>query len=115
MTSLARLIRSAIAEKLQKATAFRRFVRCEVGNVAMIFAIAAVPTLIAIGAAIDYTRSVAARSAMQAALDATALMLAQDAASMTPADLTTKAHTYFNAIYTNADATGVTVTATYTA
>ena len=42
-------------------------------------------------------------------------MLAQDAASLTPADLNTKAQAYFNALYTNTDAGGVTVTAAYTA
>src|SRR5262249_18405569 len=45
---------------------------------------------------------------------AAALMLAQDAANLTPAQLTTKAQTYFNSLYDQAQVTGVTVTATYT-
>ena len=56
-------------------TAARRFVRADQGNIAVLFAIAAVPILSFVGAAIDYTRANSARSSMQAALDSTALML----------------------------------------
>ena len=59
-------------------TAAKRFVRADQGNIAVLFAVAAVPILSFVGAAIDYTRANSARSSMQAALDSTALMLAKD-------------------------------------
>src|ERR1700682_6801632 len=98
-------------------TAAGHFVRADRGNVAMIFGIAAVPLLSFIGAAIDYSRANAARSSMQAALDSTALMVAKDLSSgvITTSQISTKAQSYFAALYTNTDAQSVSVTATYTA
>jgi hypothetical protein len=65
--------------------------------------------------AIDYTRAVSARSEMQQAADAAALMLAQDAANLTPAQLTTKAQSYFGGLYKASNGVGsVSVNATYT-
>src|SRR5579871_1561339 len=93
----------------------RGFGKAKDGNVAMILALAAIPTVSVMGMAIDYTRAVSARTYMQEAADATALMLAQDAATLTAAQLTTKAQNYFNALYNGTGATGVTVAATYTA
>jgi Flp pilus assembly protein TadG len=95
----------------------RRFVRADDGNIAMIFAIAVLPLLSLVGAAIDYTRVSGARSAMQSALDSTALMLAKDLSSgtITTSQIAAKAQNYFAALYTNKDASNVSVTATYTA
>ena len=94
-----------------------RFASADQGNVAVIFAIAAVPLISFIGAAIDYTRANAARSAMQAALDSTSLMLSKDLSQglIAPADVNTKALSYFRALYTNNDANNISVSATYTA
>jgi Flp pilus assembly protein TadG len=94
-----------------------RFVAANQGNIAVIFAIACVPIISFVGAAIDYSRANHARSSMQAALDSTALMLSKDLSSgiITQPDITTKAQTYFAALYTNKDAQSVSVTATYTA
>lgn len=92
-------------------------VRSDRGNVAAIFAIALVPMLGIIGTAIDYSRAVAARSAMQAALDTTALMVSKDAQAdpkMTAAQATAAAQKYFNALYKEASASEVVITATYT-
>ncbi|HEU0146221.1 MAG TPA: pilus assembly protein [Bradyrhizobium sp.] len=93
-----------------------RFCRSEDGNVAVIFAIALVPILSFVGAAVDYTRANAARSSMQAALDTTALMLSKDlsAGTITTAQIGAKAQAYFAALYTNTDANSVSVSATYT-
>jgi Flp pilus assembly protein TadG len=87
------------------------------GNVAVIFAIAIMPILTFIGAAIDYSRANAARSAMQAALDSVALMVAKDLNSglITQDQIDAKAQAYFTGLYTNRDAQGATVSATYTA
>jgi Flp pilus assembly protein TadG len=87
------------------------------GNIAVIFAIALVPIISFVGAAIDYSRASSARTSMQAALDSTALMLSKDLSSglITTAQISAKAQAYFAALYTNTEATGVSVTATYTA
>jgi Flp pilus assembly protein TadG len=98
-------------------TSAKRFIGADEGNIATIFAIAALPILGLVGAAIDYTRASAARSAMQSALDSTALMLSKDLASgtITTADVPAKAQTYFKALYTNKGASNVGVTGTYSA
>jgi hypothetical protein len=53
--------------------------RCDRGNVAIIFALALIPLVGAVGAAIDYSRAATARTAMQTALDAAALILSKKA------------------------------------
>jgi Flp pilus assembly protein TadG len=97
--------------------AARRFIRADRGNIAVTFAYALVPLLGFVGAAIDYTRANSARSSMQAALDSTALMLSKDLSqgTITTSQIATKAQAYFTALYTNADAKSVSVSATYTA
>jgi Flp pilus assembly protein TadG len=94
-----------------------RLMAAKEGNVAVTFAIALVPILTFVGAAVDYTRANAARSSMQAALDSTALMLSRDLSQglITTSQISTKAQAYFNALYTNADAKSVAINATYTA
>jgi Flp pilus assembly protein TadG len=98
-------------------SAARRFAGASEGNIAVTFAIALVPILGFVGAAIDYTRANAARSSMQAALDSTALMLSKDLSegTITTSQITTKAQAYFAALYTNTDAKSVSVSAAYTA
>ena len=97
-------------------TAAGRFAGADKGNIAVIFALSAVPIISFVGAAIDYTRANSARTAMQAALDSTALMLSKDLTSGTikSDDINTKAQAYFNALYTNTDAKSVSVNAVYT-
>ena len=87
------------------------------GNIAVIFAIALVPIISLMGAAIDYTRANRARSSMQAALDSTAVMLGKDLSdgTITKEQVNAKAVTYFAALFTNPDAKSVTVDASYTA
>jgi Flp pilus assembly protein TadG len=97
--------------------AARRFVKADRGNIAITFAYALVPILGFIGAAVDYTRVNSARSSMQAALDSTALMLSKDLSegTITTAQVSSKASTYFTALYNNSDAKSVAITAAYTA
>src|SRR3981189_2098807 len=97
-------------------TAAGRFAGAEQGNIAVIFAIALVPIISFVGAAIDYTRANTARSSMQAALDSTALMLAKDLTdgNITTSQINTKATAYFTALYTNKDANSVSINASYT-
>lgn len=94
-----------------------RFIGAREGNVAVIFALSAIPIISFVGAAIDYTRANAARSSMQAALDSTALMLSKDLSmgTINTTQISSKASAYFSALYHNTDAQNVGVTATYTA
>src|SRR3979490_496992 len=101
----------------QFSAAARRFARANDGNIAVIFAIACVPIISFIGAAIDYSRANAARSSMQAALDSTALMVSKDLSQgiITTSQINTKAQAYFAALFTSADAKSATLNPTYTA
>ncbi|MBN9039739.1 MAG: hypothetical protein BGP05_22495 [Rhizobiales bacterium 62-47] len=88
------------------------------GNIAMLFAIALVPMLAMVGAAVDYSRANAARTSIQSALDTTALMISKDAAAnpnLSPDDIQGLAKKYFAALYHNKDAPNVTVAATFAA
>jgi Flp pilus assembly protein TadG len=92
-----------------------RFGHADGGNVAVLFGIAILPILGFVGGAIDYSRVNNARTAMQAALDTTALMISRDAtSSMTAAEINQKAQTYFNSLYKHPEAENVVVNATYT-
>ena len=108
------MLDTAIFSRLRAAAG--RFAGANQGNIAVLFAIAAVPIISFVGAAIDYTRANSARSSMQAALDSTALMLAKDLTdgTITTSQVGAKATAYFTALYTNTDAKSVAVTATYT-
>ena len=55
------------------------------------FALAIVPIIGFVGAAVDYSRANSAKAAMQAAIDSTALMLSKDAQTLTTAQLNQKA------------------------
>jgi Flp pilus assembly protein TadG len=94
----------------------RRFAGATGGNVAIIFGIVLVPLITFVGAAIDYSRANMARTSMQAALDSAALMVSKDlsAGTITTAQVSAKAQAYFTALYTNKEASGITVSATYT-
>ncbi len=97
--------------------AFRRFrlmCREKNGNVAIIFAIAIIPILGFVGAAIDYSNANSVKAEMQGALDSTALMLSRDAASYSDDQLQTTAQTYFDALFDRPEAQNITVTASYT-
>jgi len=103
--------------------AARRFVRARDGNIAVTFAVASVPLICFVGAAIDYSRAATARTAMQAALDSTVLMLAKDlsAGVIQPSDINNKASQYFQGLFdsytaaNNRDAYVDSVIANYTA
>ncbi|OQW58235.1 MAG: pilus assembly protein TadG [Proteobacteria bacterium SG_bin9] len=103
------------ANKIDRKTKLRSgFLRDRRGNVATMFAFAILPILGFVGAAVDYSRAAKARTAMQAALDATALMIAKDAASMTPAQISSKAQAYFQAQYNVPEAPSANFSAVYT-
>jgi Flp pilus assembly protein TadG len=91
-----------------------QFLRDRRGNVAPMFALAVIPVIGFVGAAVDYSRASSVRSEMQSALDATALMLSKEAAGQTNSQLTTKANAYFQALFNSTDAQGVVITASQT-
>src|SRR5687767_12917569 len=53
----------------------------ECGNIAVIFALALVPLMTGLGAAVDYSRANASKEAVQAALDSALLAGAKDGSS----------------------------------
>jgi len=94
--------------------AVRRFRGATTANVATTFALALLPIVGFVGSAVDYSRANSTKAAMQAALDATALMLSKNASSMTPAQISSTATSYFNALFTRPEAKNVQITANYT-
>lgn len=98
--------------KLRRSLAAFRAARA--GNVAVTFALATLPVIGGIGAAVDYSRANSVKTSLQTALDATALMLSREAASLNNSDLQTKANNYFKAMFTRSDARNITVSASYT-
>jgi len=91
-----------------------RFSRAKGGNVAITFAIATLPVIGGVGAAVDYSHANSVKVALQAALDSTALMLSKEAANDTSAALQSNASKYFNALFTKPEAKNISLTATYT-
>jgi Flp pilus assembly protein TadG len=91
-----------------------KFVACERGNVVFTFALATIPMIGFVGAAVDYSRANSAKAAMQAAVDSTALMLSRDVSTLSASDLNQKSGAYFNAQFHHTDVSNLVVTPTYT-
>ena len=87
-----------------------RFLQNQAGGVAPLLGLMIIPLVGAVGAAVDYSRANATRTAMQSALDATALMLSKDAQGATAAQMEQKAGVYFNALFQRPEASNVQVT-----
>src|SRR5882672_3737582 len=104
-TSVTVMLDVSIASRARAAA--KRFAGANQGNIAVIFAVALVPILSFMGAAIDYSRANSARSSLQSALDSTALMISKDLTDgrISPSDIEVKARSYFAALYTNKDST----------
>ena len=88
-----------------------RFFADQSGGVAPLFALGLVPMIGLAGAAIDYSRANAARTAMQATLDSAALMVAKDAQTIPPTQASSVASSYFNAAFDKPDVQSLQVTA----
>ena len=76
----------------------------------LIFALAVIPIFGAVGVAVDYSRGNSARTAMQAALDATTLMIAKEALDLQNGQVQQKAKSYFNAQFTRSDVSNLNLT-----
>jgi Flp pilus assembly protein TadG len=105
MNMMSRL-RSALAQ-------FGLFRRNDRGNVAIIFGLAIIPVIGAVGAAVDYSRGNSARTSLQSAIDAAALSLAREVTTLTPAQLNQKALDYVKANLNSADIKDLKVTPIY--
>lgn len=90
------------------------FLRDRNGSVAPMFALAVLPVFGFMGAAVDFSRTSAVRADMQAALDATALMLSKDTAALTDGTLQAKALAYFQAQFNRPEAKNIQIAAVYT-
>jgi Flp pilus assembly protein TadG len=86
----------------------------ERGNVILTFALATVPIMGFVGAAVDYSRANSDKAAMQAAIDATALMMSKNVNGMTQAQMNTQATNYFNALFHRTDVSNLQISPTYT-
>ncbi len=93
---------------------FAAFRSARGGNVAIMFAMATIPIIAAVGFAVDFTHANAVKTAMQDALDSTALMLSKNASSLSQDDLQTQANAYFKALFNRPEAANIVITASYT-
>lgn len=75
----------------------KSFRRNESGNAAMLFSFLLLPTMVAAGTAVDYTRAAAVRSEMQTAVDSAAIAVARDGNGLSAADLIPLGRRYFDA------------------
>jgi Flp pilus assembly protein TadG len=101
----------ALIDRLPKR--MREFLADRRGNAAIIFALATVPMVGFVGAAVDYSHASSIKAAMQAAADATALAMSKSAGNLTGSQLQTTASDYFKALFTRPEAQSLAVTTTY--
>ncbi len=110
--------RAAVVRPLVRflASVLPRFAASRSGNVAVIFAIALIPVIAAMGVAVDYTRAAQTSTEMQDALDAASLALSRrsDLSTMTQAQIQKFAEDYFAANFQNSELQGLTLNASYT-
>jgi Flp pilus assembly protein TadG len=116
MKTLVNAFLSSALSLYRRSNLINSFGRNRDGNIAVIFALALLPILSFVGVAVDYSRASAARTAMQGALDSTALMVAKDLSSnlITVGDIPTKAQSYFSGLYTYQGVMNLSVNGTYT-
>jgi Flp pilus assembly protein TadG len=103
---------NAFLEKLRNG--LRRFSVAQGGNVVITFALTTVPLIGFVGAAVDYSRANSAKAAMQAAVDATALMLSKEITTLTATQISQKANAYFAAQFNRTEVAGIAITPIYT-
>jgi Flp pilus assembly protein TadG len=90
----------------------REFHDSENGATAVIFGLALLPLMIALGAAIDYTRAANVRASMQRGVDAAAIVVARDSASLSTTAAETRGRDFFAANFGKSDATLAPLTVT---
>jgi len=92
----------------------RSFRSASRGNVVITFALAAIPIIGAVGAAVDYSRANSVKANLQAALDSVALMLSKEAAADSNNQLQINASKYFLALFNPPEANNFKISVTYT-
>ena len=93
--------------------AARQWRSANAANVTVTFALALIPMMGFVGAAVDYSRGNSARTSLQAATDAAGLMLSKTATTMTDSQIQTAATNYVTALFNRPDASNLEVTANY--
>jgi Flp pilus assembly protein TadG len=88
----------------------RQFRNAKRGNVIVTFALATIPMVGLVGAAVDYSRGNSAKAAMQQAIDATGLILSRDAQSLTEAQLKDRADQLFRTLINRPEIQNIVVT-----
>ena len=91
-----------------------RFAGDRRGNIAIVFALSVVPMVGFVGAAVDYSHANSVKVAVQAALDATALVLAKSAGTQTQSQMQSQASSFFAARFNRSEAINPTVVVNYT-
>ena len=81
------------------------------GNVALIFAASAVPLIMGVGAAVDYSRANSMKAAMQTAIDSTGLTLGRKYSTLSASQLQNQASLIFASLFTRPEAKNPTITA----
>jgi len=92
----------------------RTFRRAKAGNVILTFALSFIPMVAMVGAAVDYSRGNNAKVSMQAAIDATGLMLSKDVSTLNAQQLSQRANDQFRALINRTDIQNLVITPTYT-
>src|SRR5262245_37906165 len=92
----------------------RAFRTAQAGNVVFTFALAMIPMVGFVGAAVDYSRGNSAKAAMQAAVDSTALMLSKEALSLNSTQLNARAMDIFRALFNRTDVFNISIKPTFT-
>jgi Flp pilus assembly protein TadG len=90
---------------------FARFLEDRKAGIAPILALGLVPLVGAVGTSVDYSRANAARTAMQAAIDAAAVVLLKKTEGLSGDQLNDKGKSYFNANFVRPEVQNVGVTA----
>lgn len=91
----------------------QRFIDDRRASVVPLFALTFIPLIGLVGAAVDYSRAAAVRTAIQSAADATALALSKTAATTDAAQLQSLAVAQFGAVFDQPSAQNVSVSAAY--
>jgi Flp pilus assembly protein TadG len=90
---------------------FARFLKDRKAGIAPILALGLVPLLGAVGTSVDYSRANSARTAMQAAIDAAAVVLLKKTEGLSSDQLNDKGKSYFNANFARPEVQNIAVTA----
>jgi Flp pilus assembly protein TadG len=102
------MTRAFVFEYLRRRV--RTFRHAKAGNVILTFALATLPLVGLVGAAVDYSRGNSAKAAMQQAIDATGLILSKDASTMLQTALNDKAQAVFTTLINRPEIMNIVVT-----